>query len=469
MKNPPVRLAISKNDVRPDEASVKPPLKVVHTAPMQTVLEFQPDAAELEARTPPRMARLTLYAVVLFIGLAITWASLATIDEIVVAPGRLLTTRPMLIVQPLETSAIRSIAVKVGDTVQAGQTLATLDPTFATSDGEQLQDKIDGYDSQIDRISAELAERRYVAPPGARSDETLQAELFDQRQAYFAAKLLDFDTQVAHAEATLAASREQEAALGRRLDGLHQIDQMRKTLLDQGTGSRLSYLQGRDVSLDIEANLEAVRGSQRETAQTIEQTNAERQAFVEDFRRTSVEKLVELHGDRSVAAEQLKKARLRQRMAVLTAPADAAVLEIAQRSIGSVVREAEPLFTLVPLNVPLEAEVSVAAKDIGRLAGDEPVKIKFDAFPFQMHGTASGRIRMISQDSFAPEEKGQAAAPFYKARVALGDVTLRALPPGFHLIPGMTVQAEINVGRRTVISYFLYPLIRGFDESLREP
>ncbi|MHA6688239.1 HlyD family type I secretion periplasmic adaptor subunit [Mesorhizobium sp. A556] len=469
MKNPRPRLAIATSDARPEEVLAKPPLKVVHAIPVPIVAEFQPDAEELEARSPPRIARLTLYAVVLFLGFAVAWASLATIDEIVVAPGRLLTTRPMLIVQPLETSVIRSIAVKVGDTVHTGQPLATLDPTFATSDSEQLQDKINGYDAQIDRISAELAERRYVAPPGARPDETLQAELFNQRQAYYSAKLHDFDTQLAHAEAILAGSREQEVVLGKRLEGLHQIDQMRSTLMDNGAGSRLSYLQGRDLSLDIEASLQANRGNQRETAQTIEQNNAERQAFVEDFRRESIEKLVQLRNDRSAAAEELKKARLRQRMAVLTAPADAAVLEIAQRSIGSVVREAEPLFTLVPLNVPLEAEVSVAAKDIGRLAGNEPVKIKFDAFPFQKHGTVSGRIRMISQDSFAPEEKNQATAPFYKMRVALGGMTLRALPPSFHLIPGMTVQAEINVGRRTVISYFLYPLLRGFDESLREP
>lgn len=277
---------------------------------------------------------------------------------------------------------------------------------------------------------------------------------------------------MAHAQATLTASHGEEAVLVKRLAGLQEIDQMRETLFDQGTGSRLSYLQGRDVSLDLEAGIGRIRGNQLETAQTLEQAKAERQAFMEDFRRASMENLVELRDNRAAASEELKKAELRQQMAVLTAPADAAVLDIAQRSIGSVVRDAEPLFTLVPLDVPLEAEVAVAAKDIGLIASEDTARVKFDAFPFQKHGTATGKVRNISQDAFAPGQQAehqQNTAPFYKVRVALGDMNLRNVPQGFRLIPGMTIQAEIKTGQRTIISYFLYPLLRGLDESLHEP
>ena len=63
----------------------------------------------------------------------------------------------------------------------------------------------------------------------------------------------------------------------------------------------------------------------------------------------------------------MKKMELRRNMVALTAPADAVVLDLAQRSIGSVVREAEPIVTLVPINVPLEAEVSVNALDMARV------------------------------------------------------------------------------------------------------
>jgi HlyD family secretion protein len=473
MKTARTRLVLPEPPSEP-ELKQAPKLAAVPMARRPEILEFQSDAVELEESAPPGLARLTLYAVALFLACATAWASLSSIDEIVVAPGKLVTTRPMLVVQPLETSIIRSIEVKVGDVVHAGQPLATLDPTFVEADADQLQGKMETLNAQIARIKAELAGKSYEPPAQPTADEILQAGLFSQRKAYYDAKLHDFATQTAQAAATLAAARDEEGVLIKRLDGLHQIDDMRSTLADKGTGSRLSYLQGHDLSLDVEANLGRVRGSQTETRQTLEKAKAERETFIEDFRRTSMEKLVELRDTRAAVGEELKKADLRRSMSILTAPSEAAVLDIAQRSIGSVAREAEPLFTLVPLNVPLEAEVTIAAKDIGYVAQNDTARVKFDAFPFQKHGTANGTVRTLSQDTFAPDQKALekapgGASPFYRARIELPEIKLRSLPAGFRFIPGMTLQAEIVTGHRTVISYFLYPLLRGLDESLREP
>src|SRR5690606_30596423 len=123
-------------------------------------------------------------------------------------------------------------------------------------------------------------------------------------------------------------------------------------------------------------------------------------------------------------------------------------------------REAEPLVTLVPLDVPLEAEVSISSRDIGRVGVDEIVRIKFDAFPFQKHGTATGSIRTISRDAFMPSAAdGTVEQPYFRTRIRLDDVRMRIGGGEAKLLPGMTVTAEIKVGRRTVASYLLYPLI----------
>jgi HlyD family secretion protein len=167
---------------------------------------------------------------------------------------------------------------------------------------------------------------------------------------------------------------------------------------------------------------------------------------------------------------ELRKAELRRSMVVLRAPADAVVLEIAPRSVGSVVREAEPLITLVPLNVPLEIEASVAASDMATIAVGQPVRIKLDALPFQKHGTIAGTLRTVSPDAFVAEKPSEpAGGAFYRVRIRLAELDMRNLPPGFRLLPGMTIRAEVAAGRRTVLSYLLYPLLRGLDESIREP
>jgi HlyD family secretion protein len=156
------------------------------------------------------------------------------------------------------------------------------------------------------------------------------------------------------------------------------------------------------------------------------------------------------------------------------------VLDVARRAVGSVVREAEPLITLVPSHAPLVAEVIVSSSDIGYAAPGDHVILKVDAFPYQRHGFIEGRLLSISEESFSPGSRGATASgegaampsvggAVHRARIALTNTKLENLPENAHLIPGMTLSAEIMVGKRSVISYFLHPITRGLGESMREP
>jgi hemolysin D len=150
------------------------------------------------------------------------------------------------------------------------------------------------------------------------------------------------------------------------------------------------------------------------------------------------------------------------------------VLEVAKRSVGSVIQAAEPVVTMVPTSAGLISEIMINSADVGYTKLGDEVAIKMDAFPYQRHGVLTGRLRSIGQDSISPNGAG-AAAPaagqpiFHRSHVELTNTKLQALPEGAHLIPGMTLTAEIKVGARSVISYFLYPISRGFSESIREP
>jgi hemolysin D len=437
------------------------------------IAEFQSDAVELEERVPPKIARLTLYGITALILSAVIWASVSKIDEVVIAPGKLITTRPTIIVQPLETSIIRTIDVSTGDVVKAGQTLATLDATFSQSDVDQQHAKFEALNAQVKRIEAELSGADYAKLAGKSSDEVLQVQLFAQRHAFYNAQLQNFGQQIAGQAAAIEAGKDQEEVLTRRRDNLVLIENARETLYKNDTGSLVAFLGSRDARLDVDTDISALQGKAAEAGHSLAKLTADRQAFIEDFRRASMEQLVELRNQRDTVGEELKKMNLRRNMVTLTAPADAVVLDLAQRSVGSVVREAEPIVTLVPLNVPLEAEVSISSQDIGRVAVEKEARVKLDAYPFQKYGTVPGTVRIISRDAFPPPEQNagsvQPAVPFFKARVLLAGNLLQAQNEPVRLLPGMTVSAEIKVGSRTVISYFLYPLLRGLDTAIREP
>lgn len=437
------------------------------------ISEFQSDAVEIEERAPPRVARITLYSVVALIFAMVAWASLSSVETIVTARGKLIAINPNVAVQPLETSIIREIKVKVGDVVSKGQPLAILDPTFSQADTDQLRTRVAALDAAIRRLQAELSGGDYVAEDTSNPDQLLQEKLFRQRRAFYETSLRNYDAQIASAQANLKAGEDEEALLRQRLETLQSIETMRGSLMDKQVGSRLNFLLSKDARLEVENNLARVVGSEADFKHRVEKARADRQVFADDFRRTAYQELVDTRAKQNSAAEDLKKAERRRQLTVMTAPVDAVVLEIANRTVGSVVREAETLFVLVPRDAPLQAEVNVEGKDIGQVSIGQPVRIKFDAFPFQKYGTGAGTVSVVSKDSFASETKSDgsrhAIPAYYRVLVDIDKVRLRGQPAQFQMMPGMELTAEMKVGDRRVISYFLYPLLRGLDESIREP
>jgi len=133
--------------------------------------------------------------------------------------------------------------------------------------------------------------------------------------------------------------------------------------------------------------------------------------------------------------------------------------------VGSSVREAEPLITLIPINVEIEMEAEISAQDIGRVSVGNQARIKLTAFPFQKYGTLDGVVRNLSENTFTNQMTGNT---YYRARITLSG-ELRNLQRTFRPIPGMEAQAEIKVGTRSVLEYIIHPLIKAFDESIREP
>src|SRR5215467_8792956 len=119
-------------------------------------VHFQPDAVMIEERPLPWFARSVVYVVVLLVVTAATWASLSQVDRVVTARGKLITIEPLMTVQPLETAVVHSIDVGVGDSVKAGDVLATLDPTFSQSEQVADEERLASMTAEASRLEAEI-------------------------------------------------------------------------------------------------------------------------------------------------------------------------------------------------------------------------------------------------------------------------------------------------------------------------
>ena len=433
-----------------------------------TLREFQSDPKEVDELGPVPAAYVTLLAAAVLILLLLIWASISKVDQIVVGYGRVLAPSTNLVVSPLETAVVRSIDVHVGDLVRAGGALAHLDPTFAAADVGETERRKATLDAQVARLNAELAGILYEPADPKTEDERLQVAMAKSRRGQYDAQLHEQEQKIAQTEAQIMTHMRQIDVLRKRLELLRQEESIRKELEASGHGSKLARIQAEGSRLEGDRALAQLTSEVVEMRHQLEAAKAARDVYVNDWHRQVAEDLMNGQRDLTAANEQLKKAARRNEMVILTTPADAIVLEIAPRSVGSVVQQAETLFTLVPIDRPMEIEAAVDAADIGRLETGLSARIKLDAFPYQRYGTLGGKVSTVSAESFTPESN-KGGRPFYKARIKLDSIKLRNVGPDFNLIPGMTANAEIKVGTRRLITYLLYPIIRGFDESFHEP
>jgi hemolysin D len=449
------------------EPTDKPHLKPGKKGKNKLVVEFLPDADEIERRPLPPVTRFTLHAMFAALVLFVLWASFSKIDQIVVARGRLVNPLPNVIVQPLETSIIQSIDVRIGQIVKKGDRLATLDPTFTGADESQLRTRLKSLETQVGSLSAELAGNGGAA--GQDADSRLQAQLSAERRGNLKAQQTRMNENLAKLTASLETNKKDQVSLNQRVKSLREIETMQEKLVAQQYGARLQLLQAQEKRLEIERELLLTQNREQEIRRDIAAAEAEKSSFDKGWRQKSMEELLAVSRERDAVSEQLSKADKRYKLINLVAPVDGVILDIVKLSPGSIVKEAESFFTIVPINSALEAEVQIDSVDVGYIKPGDHAYLKLDAFPFQKHGALDAKVRTISEDAFRRDSaSGQGLDAYYVTRVAFGNAQLKNMNKS-RMLPGMTVTAEIVVGKRSVMSYLIWPLTKALDESIREP
>lgn len=448
---------------------VRPRLRRGQPAPpriLPEALAFQNELEALVAEPAPLVLRLWPLLAPLLLAALVAAAALLHLDIVVTGQGRLLPDAPPVVLQPMERAVLRELRVRPGEVVREGQVLAVLDGTFTEADREALDSQRRSLAAQHARLLAEQAGGDL--PPAEGQDAGLQSLLLVQRQAFRVARGRMLDAELRAVQAALETERAAAAAAAGQLGIAEEVERMRATLMEGQVGSRLNLLAARAARMQVEQEQRRHLDQLGELGHRVAARRAERDAFAEDWRRQLTEDLVRVRGDLARVEEQLAKAQRLNALTLLRAPRDSVVLELAKRSPGSLVREGEPVVVLVPSDVPLIAEVTLRSADVGRLRPGDRAVLKVDAFPWRLHGMLDGRLRAVSRESYASGE-GHDAVALHRGQIELGAAGLAQLPVGTGLIPGMTLVAEIKVGTRSVLGFFLEPLLRGLQESLREP
>lgn len=435
---------------------------------------FESDTAAVFLRTAPVNEHVILYVLAGMLVLTVMLMAIVKLDRVVTSAGRIVTAAGSLYVSPFDTGIVREVRVKAGDVVKKGQVLATLDPTFTHADLLQLQQKLGSDEAAVARLEAEIAGRPYtfsVTDPY----QSLQGGIWQKRQAEYRYNLADFDGRIHSAEAQVAQYQSDTREYAKRLKLADEVEQTYQPLLDKGYVSKLQLMQATDGRTEMGRLLADAQNQMSSLRQTLASLKAQRESYIQKWNSDAGTELVTVRNDLDVTRQNLQKAQKLSDLLSLDAPADAVVLKVGKVSSGSVAGSGtqgvgqDPLFTLVPLDAPVEADVNVSARDIGFIKIGDPVQLKLDAYRFVRHGTAKGVIKTISEGSFTTDDNNTPVEPYFKVRVTVKEVHLRNVPPDFRLIPGMTLAGDIMVGRRTILSYLVEGGMRTGSEAMREP
>jgi hemolysin D len=214
------------------------------------------------------------------------------------------------------------------------------------------------------------------------------------------------------------------------------------------------------------------------TSQTLSALKAQREAFIQKWHSDVGTQLVTDSNDLDATRQLLQKAQKLRDLVSLDSPEDAIVLKVGKLSPGSVYSGGgadamsagtDPLFTLMPVNALLFADVAIQSSDIGFVRVGQEVRMKLDAYRFLEYGVIIGTVKSVSENSFAVDSNNQPVPPYFKVHVAITEVKLRNVPKSFRLLPGDTLTGDVMVGERTIMSYLVEGLLRTTSQAMREP
>ena len=431
--------------------------------------EFMPAAIEVLASPPAPLSRVVVLVIGALALFFLAWACLARMDIVVSGTGMVVPRGKVKVVQPLETGIVTAIVVSEGQQVRKGDLLVRMDTTGPGADLERLRRELSITRLTVSRLEAQLAgdpDRFTSARDDDPAEVELQRNLLVQSLGTRREKRRAMEQNISRAEAELASTQARVTWLEKSLPLAEKLYAKKRAMARKQMMASGQFLQARMEINESRQNLELARTRLREQELGLAAAREEMQLEESEYRQNLLEELTEMRKRQEGLVQQLAKARNRMRNRELRAPVNGIVQQLAVNTVGGVVTAAQPLMTIVPTDAGLEVEARILNKDIGFIRPGQQVSVKVAAYPFTRHGDLVGTIEWVGRDAVMDKQLG----PVYPVRITVASYRLPNRVNGQRgvILPGMTVTTDIKVGKRRVIHYFLGPILRYRDRSLRE-
>ncbi len=432
-------------------------------------LDFLPAALEVLEKPPSPIGRAVSLLMMVFAALAIAWMYFSKMDVVVTAQGQVVPSGHVKLIQAAEAGVVRTIKVRNGQVVEKGEELIGLDSTTTTADRARLMREQVEAQIEVARLKAQLASDPTLFQPPAGIDSAIaetQKSLLISRLQERKEKLAGLGHDIARRRADRDAIRSTVVKLERTLPLLKKRLEKKQSLARKRFLSELAVMDSELEVINQENELQIQRHRLTESEANLAVAIRRRKQMQAEFSAETLAALAE--GSRRIAAvtQELVKVEKKRSLRRLRAPIDGVVQQLAVNTIGGVVTAAQTLMVIVPANGELEIDATVLNKDIGFVRVGQRAAVKFETFQFTRHGFIEGTMQWVGLDAMSDPQLGLV----FPVRILLSDTTMPNRVNGRRgsVAPGMAVTADIAIGKRRVLEYFLAPILRYKEESLRE-
>ncbi len=424
--------------------------------------EFKPLLVEIEEQPLNPLGRAVFWiiiAAIVFFGL---WMFYGRVDVVVTARGKVIPVGEVKTVQPLTVGVVRAIRVKPGDFVEEGQVLMEIDPSDIEPELESMRADLAQVELEVLRIESLLSGAAF-SPPTDRYDQrqiAMQQDICRSARLRLQQQIRVKNEELGQVSERLAAAGKglAHAVLQRQLaeDRLWRLGPVRDII------SKDDYDKARSEAAACEGQVKEKSHGVEALRKTAEGVRREIELIRTAEQNRLLEVLAEKRQRKIYLEAKIAKASFLSKRQQITAPVRGSVAQLLVHTIGGVVTPAEKLAHIVPADSPPVIKSLVLNKDVGFVAPAMAVSIKIDAFNFQKYGIIDGTVLQVSNDSIEDKNLGLV----YETYIEPKKTTLTVEGVEIPINTGMSVTAEIKVGKRRIIEFFIYPLIKYLDEGI---
>ena len=397
----------------------------------------------------------------------LSWAGFTKVDVIVRTEGQIIPAGKSQIVQHLEGGIIRKILVQEGQIVVAGQALMELSDVQTRSNLGQEQSKLDALRGREARLLAELSGHSTISFPKTLQDHNVirvETAAWQARRAQLAEEVSVLQAQGAQKKSELTEIASKRQNLLEELDLAKKQHQVIEGLRRNNAASELEVLDTQSRIQRLKSQIaEATTAAPRLKAAQSEAESRVNEATAR-FRAEASSALTQVREELEKSSHEIGTNVDRLDRNIVRTPVAGLINKLNINTIGAVVRPSEILLEITPSDQRIVIQSRANPNDRANLHRGLPARVRIGAYDYSTYGTFDGQVSEVSADTLS-DEKGNR---YYRVNIEVDVSTLmsRVRQPGI-LIPGMVASADITVGKRTILSYILSPLMKFRDGAFR--